>query len=68
MRNPYPVIKECDLIILSSKYSLQNVLRFGFKKIYNFGTVNGSREILDNGKGGFLFKGDHNNCIKNINF
>ena len=71
MRNPYPVIKECDLIILSSKYEgLPNVLLESLvlkKFIISSDCRTGPREILDNGKGGFLFKvGDHNQLASKI--
>ena len=60
MRNPYPVIKECDLIILSSKYEgLPNVLLESLvlkKFIISSDCRTGPREILDNGKGGFYLK------------
>ena len=60
MKNPYPVIKECDLIILSSRYEgLPNVLLESLvlkKFIISSDCRTGPKEILDNGKGGFLFK------------
>ena len=59
-KNPYPYIKKSDLFILSSKYEgLPNVLleAISLKKfVISSDCPTGPREILDNGKGGMLFK------------
>mgnify|MGYP001215665263 CR=1 FL=1 len=64
LRNPYPIIKQSDLFILTSKYEgLPNVLLEALtlkKFIISSDCETGPREILSNGKGGFLFKvGDY---------
>ena len=71
--NPYPYIKACDLFILSSKYEgLPNVLLEAAtlkKFIISTNCPTGPREILNNGKGGFLFKiGDYRSLAKKILF
>lgn len=59
-KNPYPLIKYSDVFILSSIYEgLPNVLleAISLKKfIISSNCPTGPREILDNGKGGLLFK------------
>lgn len=59
-KNPYPIIKKTDLFILSSKYEgLPNVLLEAIvlkKLIISSDCPTGPREILQNGKGGILFK------------
>tara|TARA_B100001057_G_C22813192_1_gene936293 strand:- start:575 stop:1681 length:1107 start_codon:yes stop_codon:yes gene_type:complete len=64
LENPYPFISKSDLFILSSKYEgLPNVLLEAAvlkKFIISTDCPTGPREILNNGKGGFLFKtGDY---------
>ena len=64
LENPYPFILKSDLFILSSKYEgLPNVLLEAAvlkKFIISTNCPTGPREILNNGKGGFLFNiGDH---------
>jgi len=58
--NPYPIIKESDLFILSSKYEgLPNVLLESIvlkKFIISSSCPTGPKEILLNGKGGLLFE------------
>ena len=57
--NPYPIIKQCDLFILTSKYEgLPNVLleSIALKKfVISTNCPTGPREILLDGKGGILF-------------
>ncbi len=59
-KNPYPIIKKTDLFILTSKYEgLPNVLLEAIvlkKLIISSDCPTGPREILQNGKGGILFK------------
>ena len=59
-KNPYKFINQADIFILSSKYEgLPNVLleAAALKKfIISTDCPTGPREILNNGKGGFLFK------------
>lgn len=59
-KNPYPYIKQADIFILSSKFEgLPNVLLEAIclkKLIISSNCPTGPREILSNGKGGFLFK------------
>ena len=69
MKNPYPIIKETDLFILSSRYEgLPNVLLESLaleKMVISSNCRTGPKEILLNGKGGLLFEvGDYNNYIK----
>ena len=64
IQNPYPIIRESDLFILTSKYEgLPNVLLEALtlkKFIISSDCETGPSEILSNGKGGFLFKvGDY---------
>jgi glycosyltransferase involved in cell wall biosynthesis len=58
--NPYGLINQCDLFILSSRYEgLPNVLLEAAvlkKMIISTDCPTGPREILSNGKGGLLFK------------
>ena len=58
--NPYPYINKSDLFILTSKYEgLPNVLLEAAvlkKFIISSDCPTGPKEILLNGKGGFLFK------------
>lgn len=70
-KNPYPFIKHSNLMVLTSKYEgLPNVLLEGIvlkKFIISSNCPTGPREILDNGKGGFLFKtGSHRDLTKKI--
>jgi glycosyltransferase involved in cell wall biosynthesis len=72
-KNPYPFIKKADIFVLSSLYEgLPNVLleALTLKKFIissNCPTV--PKEILDNGKYGFLFKTkDYRNLSKKIIF
>ena len=72
-KNPFPLIKQADLFILSSSYEgLPNVLleSLVFKKfIISSDCRTGPKEILLNGKGGLLFKvGDYNKLSKLILF
>ena len=67
--NPYPYILRSNLFILSSKYEgLPNVLLEAAslkKPIISSKCPTGPTEILDNGKGGLLFKiGDHKELAK----
>lgn len=59
-KNPYPLIKCADIFILSSIYEgLPNVLLEAIclkKFIISSNCPTGPREILNNGKGGLLFK------------
>lgn len=69
--NPYPYIKASDLFILSSVYEgLPNVLLEAVtlkKFIISSDCPTGPREILNNQKGGFLFKsGDYKTLGKKI--
>ena len=58
--NPYPFILKSDIMILTSKFEgLPNVLLEGLslnKFIISSNCPTGPKEILDNGKGGLLFK------------
>ena len=60
VENPYPFIRETEILILSSKYEgLPNVLleaQVLKKFIISSNCPTGPREILLNGKGGLLFK------------
>jgi glycosyltransferase involved in cell wall biosynthesis len=64
-KNPYPFIKKADIFILSSIYEgLPNVLLEALtlkKFVISSDCPTGPKEILKNGKYGFLFK------VKNIN-
>ena len=59
-KNPYPLIKHSDIFVLSSIYEgLPNVLLEAIclkKFIISSNCPTGPREILNNGKGGLLFK------------
>ena len=71
MQNPYPIIREADLFILTSKYEgLPNVLLEALtlkKFIISSDCETGPKEILSNGKGGFLFKvGDYKTLAQKI--
>ncbi len=70
-KNPFTLIKQADLFILSSKYEgLPNVLLEALvlkKFIISSDCPTGPREILMNGKGGLLFKtNDHQDLSKKI--
>ena len=72
-KNPYPYIKKSDLFVLSSKYEgSPNVLLEAItlkKFVISSDCPTGPREILDNGKGGILFKtGDYQMLSKKIIF
>ena len=60
VENPYPIIRQCDLFILSSKFEgLPNVLLESLtlkKFVISSNCPTGPKEILLNGKGGLLFK------------
>ena len=60
VKNPYPILNEAEILVLSSKYEgLPNVLleaQVLKKFIISTDCPTGPREILLNGKGGFLFK------------
>ena len=71
--NPFPILKKANLFILSSKYEgLPNVLLEAIllkKFIISSNCSTGPREILLNGKGGFLFEvGDYEELSKKIIF
>lgn len=71
--NPFPYIKNTELFILTSIFEgLPNVLleAICFKKfIISSKCPTGPREILSNGKGGFLFKvGDYKDLAKKIEY
>ncbi|MDC1485754.1 glycosyltransferase, partial [Pelagibacteraceae bacterium] len=70
-KNPYKFIKHCDLFVLSSVYEgLPNVLLEAItlkKFIISSNCPTGPSEILNYGKGGFLFNiGDYKNLAKKI--
>ena len=72
-KNPYPFINKSDLFILSSKYEgSPNVLPEAIylnKFVISSDCPTGPREILDNGKGGELFKvSDYLMLSKKIKF
>jgi len=72
-RNPFKFIKRSELFILTSLYEgLPNVLleAISLKKfIISSDCPTGPREILLNGKAGFLFRvGDYKNLAKKIIF
>ena len=69
--NPFPLLKQTELFILSSRYEgLPNVLleALSLKKfIISSNCPTGPKEILLNGKGGFLFDtGNHNELANKI--
>ena len=71
VENPFPLIKQSDLFILSSKYEgLPNVLLEALvlkKFIISTNCRTGPKEILINGKGGLLFKvGNYGQLAKQI--
>ena len=71
INNPYPLIKRSDILLLSSRFEgLPNVLLEALalnKFIISSNCPTGPREILDNGKGGLLFKvGSHEELSKKI--
>ncbi len=71
IENPYNLMRQTDVFILSSKYEgLPNVLLEALvlkKFIISSNCPTGPREILLNGKGGLLFKtGDHKGLSKKI--
>ncbi len=70
-KNPYPFIKSSDVFILSSLYEgLPNVLLESIvlkRFVISSNCPTGPKEILSNGKGGFLFKtGSSKNLCKKI--
>ena len=70
-KNPYPLIKHSDIFVLSSIYEgLPNVLLEAIclkKFIISSNCPTGPREILNNGKGGLLFKTkNHKELAKKI--
>ena len=70
-KNPYPYIKKSDLFILSSNFEgLPNVLLEAIalnKFVISSDCPTGPSEILDDGKGGLLFKvGEHEELSKKI--
>ena len=73
VENPYPLIRQSDLFVLSSKFEgLPNVLLESLvlkKFVISSNCHTGPKEILLNGKGGFLFKvGDYKELAKKIKF
>ena len=72
-KNPFPILKKADLFVLSSKYEgLPNVLLEAAllkKFIISSNCPTGPKEILLNGKGGFLFEvGNYKQLSKKIIF
>ena len=69
IENPYPYILKSDVMILTSKYEgLPNVLLEGLalnKFIISSNCPTGPSEILDRGKGGFLFRTGNYNELGN---
>lgn len=73
MENPFAIINQTNIFVLSSKYEgLPNVLLEAStlkKFIISTNCPTGPKEILANGKGGLLFKiGDYNDLVKKILF
>ena len=71
--NPYPLIKQSNLFVLTSRFEgLPNVLLESLvlkKFIISSNCHTGPKEILLNGKGGLLFKvGDYEELAKKIKF
>jgi len=71
VENPYPLIKQTELFILTSKYEgLPNVLLESLalrKFVISSDCPTGPKEILLNGKGGLLFKvGNYNQLAEKI--
>jgi glycosyltransferase involved in cell wall biosynthesis len=69
--NPYPLIKQADLFVLTSKFEgLPNVLLESLtlkKFVISSNCPTGPREILDNGTNGLLFKiGDYKDLSQKI--
>ena len=72
-KNPYKYINYCDLFVLSSIFEgLPNVLLEAItlkKFVISSNCPTGPNEILNNGKGGLLFKtGSSNDLAKKIIF
>lgn len=72
-KNPFPYIIKSDLFVLTSKYEgLPNILLETIvlkKPILSSNCPTGPKEILDNGKGGVLFKkGNLNDFISKVIF
>ena len=70
-KNPYPILNQADLSVLTSKFEgLPNVLLESIvlkKFTISSNCPTGPKEILLNGKGGFLFKvGNHKQLAKYI--
>ncbi len=70
-KNPYPFIKRSNVLVLTSKYEgLPNVLLEAItlkKFVISSDCPTGPKEILDNGKGGMLFKtGNYKDLSKKI--
>lgn len=70
-KNPYPYLKLSDVFILTSLYEgLPNVLLEAItlrKSVISSNCNTGPKEILENGKGGILFKtGSHKDLSKKI--
>ncbi len=70
-KNPYPYLKSSDVFVLSSLYEgLPNVLLEAItlkKFVISSDCPTGPKEILDNGKGGLLFKtGSYKSLSKKI--
>ena len=73
VENPFPLLKQTELFILSSRYEgLPNVLleALSLKKfIISSNCPTGPKEILLNGNGGLLFKvGDYKQLAKKISY
>jgi glycosyltransferase involved in cell wall biosynthesis len=71
MENPFPILKQSELFILTSKFEgLPNVLLESIvlkKSIISSDCETGPREILDDGKGGTLFRtNDYKDLAKKI--
>ena len=71
VNNPYNLLKQTDIFILSSKFEgLPNVLLEALvlnKFVISSNCPTGPKEILLNGKGGLLFKtGNHKELAKRI--
>ena len=72
-KNPFPYLKKSDIFLLSSKFEgLPNVLLEALtlkKLVISSDCPTGPKEILDNGKGGLLFKtGNSEDLINKIIF
>ena len=70
-KNPYPFIKYSNVLVLTSKYEgLPNVLleAIALKRfVISSDCPTGPKEILDNGKGGMLFRtGNYKDLSKKI--